>query len=277
MRHLRPGVGLQAFQAQPNAVILTINLEDIHLNFLPDFKHIARVFHTMPCQLAHMNEAIRAPQIHECAKRLQIGHNPLAHIARLKRFEQLFFLFLLHFAHGGTLGENQAAAAGVHFHHFQLEPFANQALQTILEGLPRTAHQLGRRHETAQPTKGDNHTTFVVADDLAFKDFAAFGHLFSALPILLHHRQIDGDDTTPLIVLFGRNKDADRISDLDSVQIFARHLVNIARGDHGFSFETEVNQNFRIGFAHNNAFDDITRFGLAIVVLLLFEVLPHRR
>ena len=58
--HGAPGFGLQASQAETDALLCQIHVEDVHLDFLPHVHDIARMTDPFPREFGQMDQSICA-------------------------------------------------------------------------------------------------------------------------------------------------------------------------------------------------------------------------
>src|SRR5574341_260582 len=69
-----PGIIGQRADREPDAFLLTVNVDDLDLDLLPHLQHLARMLHAIPRKLGEMNQAVGAIDVDEGPKIGEAGH-----------------------------------------------------------------------------------------------------------------------------------------------------------------------------------------------------------
>src|SRR2546422_284660 len=102
--HVLPGVRLQLFQAEADALALPVDVEDLDLDLLPDVHHLGRVRHAAIAHVRDVEQSVHAAQIDEGTEVGDVLDDALPHLAYLQLFHEDVAL-------GLTLGFEQHATA----------------------------------------------------------------------------------------------------------------------------------------------------------------------
>ena len=149
-----PRIGLDALEAQADALALLVDPQHLDLDLLADLEHLARVRDREPGQLGDVDQAVGPAEIDEGAELGQAAHGALAHLADLDLVQQLLAMLALPAAAGGPLRHDQAAALAVDFDDLDRDGLADEGGQVRLalfrRHLARERGQVRRRHEAAQ-------------------------------------------------------------------------------------------------------------------------------
>ena len=79
-----PWIGFQAFQAQPNSLALTIDIQDVDPDLVPHGKEFAGMGNMSPRKLGEMDESVGTAQIDKGTKVAQTDHLAITDIAFLQ-------------------------------------------------------------------------------------------------------------------------------------------------------------------------------------------------
>ena len=82
--HGAPGLGLQALDTQCDATALAVNAENIDLELLASFEHLAGMLDMPPRKLGQVDQTVCPTQVDKSAKVTQATHHAIANLAFLQ-------------------------------------------------------------------------------------------------------------------------------------------------------------------------------------------------
>ena len=88
-----PRIFAQLLDAQRDAALFLVELEDLGFDFLTHLQDFGRVTHTTPCHVGDVEQAIDAAQVNERAVVGDVLDHALDHSTFVQGFEQLLTLF----------------------------------------------------------------------------------------------------------------------------------------------------------------------------------------
>src|SRR5574341_1271605 len=142
-----------------------------------------------------MDQPIGATDIHEHPEVADTGHSTSYNVAYLQVLEQALLLFASPLALCFALGENQAATPLIYLDDLDAHFAADKVIHRLAALLSaQTLLQIdgvGRGNKAFQPTKSDQQTSPVIADDFRLHHLAALKKLLCAQPILALQAKIN--------------------------------------------------------------------------------------
>src|SRR6266852_4632046 len=94
---VQPRIRRELFEAQRDALLVYVVLQDLHLNLVADVDQIARVRQTSPRHVGDMQQPIDSAHVHECAVLGQVLDDPGEYAAFLQVLQCFAALFVLLF------------------------------------------------------------------------------------------------------------------------------------------------------------------------------------
>ena len=203
---LNPRVVLQLADGQANPFAVTVDADDLHFNFLTDFKDLVRVTDTIPGDLGKMDQTVGPFNVDERSEICQAGHSPGAYIALIQFLQQAIFQRFTGLLDRQPFGEDQPASFPINLNDAHHDRFINHPSPALLRGIAAGRHaaqqaDLGCRHETTQLSDRDDQPALVIADDRALNDLFHIQHLSNELPVLFFFRPDIGKHNISIIVL----------------------------------------------------------------------------
>jgi len=115
-----PGIGDQFLEAETDALLFHVQLDDLHINFLADLDDLRRFFDFVPGKIGDVNQAFHAAQIHKDTVTGESGHFALDHLADADLAPQVVLEAVFLFLQQGATGYDQLAQPGMEFHDAEL-------------------------------------------------------------------------------------------------------------------------------------------------------------
>ncbi len=226
--HARPGIFLQALQAQSDALALGIETEDVHLHLVADVQHLARVIDAVPRQLADMDQTVGATQIDECAKVAQPADHTLTGLALFQLVEQQFLARVAVATLGVTLAEHQTAALAVDLDHLHMHGLTDQTRHTqtalVFVQPARQVDHMAGGDKAAQIAEGHDQAAAIGVTDHTFPDFFIVHQFFGALPVFGLRCLGDGEQQIAILVLHAQDHHVDFLGDLKVTHVHTSAL-----------------------------------------------------
>src|SRR6266487_3012890 len=110
-----PGVLQQLLHAERDTVGLVVDLDDLHLDLLPDVEHLGRVVDAPPGDVGDVEEPVDAAEVDEGAVIGDVLHHPVDHLALFEVLHQLLALLGPGLFQHGAPRHHDVAAAAIHF------------------------------------------------------------------------------------------------------------------------------------------------------------------
>ena len=251
-RDADPRIFAELLEAQRDAVLLGVELQDLGGDFVADLNHFGRVTDTAPGQVGDVQQAIDAAEVDERTVVGDVLDDALDDGAFLQRREQLFALF----AHGslehGAARNNDVVALAV-----ELDDLEFEFLAFVRRGvLDRTHVDERTRQECADAVRHDGQTTLDLAGDNALDQGTVVQSTFKEVP---------GSDALGLVArqtgfaetVFQRfDCDLDVIARLHFD--FATIIAELVDRNVGLGLEAGVNDDEVLIHAHDFGSDDLT-------------------
>src|SRR5882672_9854770 len=248
-----PGVRLQLFQAEADALALPVDVEDLDLDLLSDVHHLGRVRHAAVAHIGDVEQAIHAPEVDEGAEVGDVLDDALPHLADLQLFHQ-------HIALGLALGFEQHAAT----HHdvaaalVQLDDLELEALpQQLVDVRHAPQGDLAAREERVHSHEVHYHAALDLLDERARDRLVLLVGLADTFPDPHEVGLLLREDDRAFLILEVLEEDLDLVSFLER----ARVLELVDR--HGaFRLEPDVENHGGVGHAQHLRLDDLAFFDI---------------
>src|SRR5207249_3776449 len=243
-----PGIGLQLFQAQGDALALPVDVEDFHLELLADLHHLGRMRHAAVAHVGDVQQAVYAAEVDEGAEVGDVLHHTLPDlIDRQLLHQHVAFRFALGFEQHAAR-DDDVAAAFVELDDLELEALAEQLVDI------RNAAQrdLAAGQERVHAHQVHDDAAFDLFHERAGDAFVLLMRFADPLPdaheVGLLLRQDDG----AFLVLEVLEEDFDLVTFLEAPGIL--ELVDRHRA---FRLEPDVEDDGGVGHAQHFRFDDL--------------------
>src|SRR6266849_712622 len=160
-----PGIGLELFQTERDALALPVDVEDLYFELLADLHHLGRMRHAPVAHIGDVQQAVHAAQVDEGAEIGDVLDDALPHLADLELLHQDLAL-------GLALSLEQHAPA----HHDVAAPLV-QLDDLELEGLPEELVDVGHaaqrdlaaRQERIHPHQVHDHAALDLLHERALR------------------------------------------------------------------------------------------------------------
>ena len=173
-----PRIFAQLLEAEGNAALFLVELEDLSFDFLTDRHHFARVTHAAPGEVGNVQQAVDAAEVN---KRTVIGDvldDTLDNGTFLERSEQLGAFFAHAGFHDSAAGNHHVVALAVELDHLEFEGLAFERGGV----LDRTGVDERTRQEGTDAVGHDGEAALDLAGDGTGDEFAGFQSLFEVHP-----------------------------------------------------------------------------------------------
>ncbi len=233
-RNADPRVLAELLEAQRDAVLLGVELEDLGGHFVADGKNLGRVLDSPPGEVGDVQEPVDAAQVHERAVVGDVLHDALHDRAFLERLEELLALHARGLLHDGAARDHDVVPLAVELDHLELEFLALE----VRGVLHRTKVDQGAGQEGADAVHHDGEAALHLAGDHAGDDLAALEGAVELGPrgelLGLLARQLGGAEA----VLERLDGDGDEVAGLDLE--FAPVVLEFFGGDCAFGLQSRI-------------------------------------
>ncbi len=202
--------------------------------------------HRGPADLAHVEQAVRAADVHKGAEGPQAAHHALHHIPHLQGLEELGLLLLSVLPFGQALGEDQPAATAIHLDHLDrhlLPHSLGELLETLLlaQGTAQVL-DVGGGDEAPQVPELHQQAALVVAHHFAHGDLAGLQHPLRRQPVLLLQGLGDAQEQHAFLVVRAGDHHRDLLPLVQVLHEVRWKLLEIRLGHHTVSLGANVDQ-----------------------------------
>ncbi len=173
-----PWMGHQLLQTKGNALLLVVEVEDNHIEFLVQLYHFFRVAHTAPAQVGDMDKSVYAAQVDEHTVGSDVLDSAFEHLAFFE-FGDDFFLLLFEFGLDESLvAYYDVAVFLVDFNNLEFHSLVHIHV-VVADG---AYVNLAAGQECLDAEYVYYHTALCAALDIALDDFVVLQRLVHALP-----------------------------------------------------------------------------------------------
>ena len=123
-RHVLPWVGLQLLQPEADPFALPIDVEDLHLDFLPDVDHLGGMRDAAIAHVGDVQQAVHTAQVDEGAEIGDVLDDALPHLADLQLLHEHVALRLALGLEEHATADDDVAASLVELDDLELEALA---------------------------------------------------------------------------------------------------------------------------------------------------------
>src|SRR5262249_39676562 len=258
LEHLLPRVGLRLLESERDALAITVDVEHLHLDLLPDLQHLGRVVDVAPRELGDVDQAVHPVEIDEGAEVDDVRDLALDDVTRVKPVEdRLTHLLALVLEHRPPR-EHDVVSRAVELDDLRLELLSEE----LVEILNAADVDERRRQEPAHPQVEDE-TALHHLDHPAGDGPAGRLRILDLLPGELEARAFLRKDQPSLRVFLRKDERVDGLADLDLVLGVHRATDReLGDGDDPLGLVTDVDEHLVFVDADNRPVDDLTLFDL---------------
>ena len=175
---VRPRIGFQLFHTQGNTLGFGVEADNLDFDGLTDGQRFGRVVDAFPSNVGHVQQAVNAAQVDECAVVGDVFDNAVQNLTFGQVFNQFGTLFDAGFFQNGAAGNNDIAAGAVHFQNLERLRSAHQR-SDIADG---ANVNLRTRQERDSARQIDRKAAFDATEDNAGNAFAVGLGFFQFVP-----------------------------------------------------------------------------------------------
>jgi hypothetical protein len=259
-----PRILEQLLHAERDAVRLVIDLDDLHLDGLTDGQHLGRMIDAPPGDVGDMQQAVDAAQIHEGAVVGDVLHDAVDHLPLFEVGDDLVTLLGAALLEHGAAGDDDVAAAAVHFQDVERLRHVHQRADVA----DRTNVDLRARQEGHGAVEVDGEAALNLIEDDALDLLIGLEGLFELDPALFAPRLVARDHGLAQRVLDALEIDLDFLA--DGGGRIAAVAGEFLEGDAAFGLQTDVDDGDVLLDGDDAPLDDGTFEGL-VIAIALFE------
>src|SRR4029077_19123174 len=250
-RHVLPGVRLQLFQAQADALELPIDVEDLDLDFLADVDHFGWMRDSTVTHVGDMEQSVHAPEIDERAEVGDVLDDPFPDLTDLQLLHQDIAFGLALRLEQDAATYDDVATPLVQLDDLELEALAEQL---VVVG-PPPQRDLAAWEKRVHAHQVHHHAALDLLHERARDRLILLVGLADPLP---HPHEVGlllREDHRAFLVLEMLEEDLDLISLFERVRIL--ELVDRHRA---LGLEADVENHRGVGHAQHLGLDDLAFF-----------------
>ena len=261
-----PRVVAELLDAERDAVLLGVELQDLGVELLADLHHFARVADTAPGHVGDVQQAVDAAEVDERAVLGDVLDHAVDDRAFVQRLQQLGALFAHRGLDHGAARQHDVVALAVELDDLELHRLAFERRHV----LDRTRVEQRARQEGADAVDEDGQAALDLAVDGAGDEFAGLERVLEREPRREALGLVARQDGVAVAVLDRVDRDRDEVAGLD----FELALVVLEFFDRnvGFRLEAGVDDDETVLDANDLGGDDFAAAHLG----LLERLLEHR-
>ena len=207
---LVPRIGELLLEAEADAFLLAIDVEDDDIEVLTDFEDFGRMTDAAPGHIGDMEETIEAVEVDERTEIGDVLDGAFADVARHHLGEELAALLVAFLLDQFAAGQNDVLALLVDLNDFEFVGVADENVEVLRRG----DVDLGGREESFD-TDVDEETTFDDGFDFALDGAAFVADGEDVVPVLLELGLFLGEDDHAVFVFELLDEDVDFVTDFD--------------------------------------------------------------
>src|SRR5208337_4544894 len=128
---IHPGIFVELLQAQRNALLALVKLQNNDVEFLFRLHHVARMPHAAPAHVGEVQQAVNAAEVHERAVFGHILDGAVNHLPFAQLLHQLGALGVQLFFQQRTAADHHVAAAAIQLGDAHLHFLAEQSVEVL--------------------------------------------------------------------------------------------------------------------------------------------------
>ena len=249
-----PGVGENLLQPQGDAVLLSVEAEDHHVDLLADLDGFAGVLDPRPRHLGYVKEAVDPPEVYEGAVVGDPPHDAAVDLVLFEGGEGLLAPPLTILFDGVLMGDDHPLPTPIHLNNLDLEGLPDEAV----EGVDVSRSHVGGGQEAAQPKIDDESTLHPVGDHGA-EHLALLVGIDDSAPDALVVGSLLGEHWVAFIVFRANDIYGDAVAHLQDLAVVGGGPVGeLGHRDMPLGLGADVNQRAVIVHVDDKPFDDST-------------------
>lgn len=240
-------------QAQRNAVLLGVELQDLGGQFLTNRHHFGRVTDTAPCHVGDVQQAVDTTQVHEGTVFGDVLDHALNDRAFAQRFHQLGALFAHRSFHHSTARQHDVVALAVQLDDLELHGLAFERRHV----LDRARIEQRARQEGTDAVDQNGQAALDLAIDGTGHEVARLQCGFQRQPRGQTLGLVARQDGVAVAVFDGVNRHRHEVAHLDfDLALVVAELVD---GHIGLGLQAGVNHHEVVFDGHHLGGDDFAR------------------
>ncbi len=240
------GIGHLLFEAEADAFLFLVHVENDHVQFLADLQNFRRMAEATPAHVRDMQQTVQAVQINERAEIRDVLDRALADVARRHLGQQLPALLIALGLDQFTAAQNDVLALLVDLDDLEFVAVADVGLEVLGSDDVEL-----RRGQEGFHADIDDEAALDDGLDLAHDAAAFVANGEDAFPVLLEFGLLVGEDDGAFLVFELFNENIDLLTDLDLLDV-NKFIV----GDDAFALIADVHEDFFRTDFDDGAFDD---------------------
>ena len=230
-----PRIFAELLEAEANAVLVLVELENLGFEFLANLNDFARVTDTAPGQVGDVEKAVDTAEVNEGTVVGDVLDDTLNDGAFLERFEELGAFFAHVGFNNSAAGNHDVVALAIELDNLEFEGLAF-VRRRILD---RTGVDEGTREEGADAVGHDGKTALDLARNRTGNEFTGFESLFEVHPGSEALGLVAAEDGVAVAVFNGFDSNRDEVARLDGN--FTTVVLEFVDRHIGFALEAGVN------------------------------------
>ena len=247
-----PRIFAELLEAEGNAALFLVELENLGGDFLTNLNDFARVADAAPGEVGDVEQAVNAAQINERTVVGDVLDDALDDGAFLERLEELGAFFAHVGFDDGAAGDDNVVALTIKLNDLEFEGLAFVRRRV----LDRTGVDERTREEGANAVGHDGETALDLARDRTGDELARFESLFEVHPGGEALGLVAGKDRVAVAVFNGLDGNRDEVARLDGD--FTLVILELFDGHVGFALQTGVHDDEVVVDADDFSGDDFT-------------------
>src|SRR6185437_15215524 len=236
---VEPRIRRELLEAERDALLFLVELEDLNLNLIAYIDQIARVREAAPAHVRDVQQAVEAAHVNECAVVGEVLDGAGEDRALLEVLEGDGLAGVLLFLENLLARDDDVAALLVELDDADLELLADVAVE-VANG---TNLNLRARKEGLDADI-DREAALDARDDHTLHRSLGVGSLFELVPHLVAQCLLVADEVTALL-LFALDHDLNRVADVELGR--AGVIDDLFEGNETLGLETDINDNVLVG------------------------------
>ena len=254
--HRVPGIALELFHAERNAVRLFVDVDDANLHDIALLHEILGLGVALPREFGVVNEPLHRAEVHEDPEGGDAAHRPLTHIAHHGVLVEGSTLGGHFFFQNHAAGEDKAALLAVLLQKFHIEVVFHEA--TGIDA-PSVLGKMGDGNESLDAAAVHDEATFDLADPPDTDDIALAEGFLHGAPPLVELRTPAAHDELGFFVLHDIDHlDAHRVSHMGLRGVLhQRPMGPLLAGQMGLALVAHIQEPAVLDRADDNPFDQL--------------------
>src|SRR5438128_2240396 len=254
-----PRVVEQLLHAERDAVGLVVDLDDLHLDLLPDVEHLGRVIDAPPGDVGDVEQPVDAAEIDEGSVVGDVLDHAVDDLALFEVLHQLLALLGPGLLEHGAAGDDDVAAAAIHFEDLERLRHVHQRGDVA----DRPDVDLAARQEGDGAVEIDRGAALDLVEDDALDLLVGLERLLEAAPALLPARLVAREHRFAERVLDPLQIHFDGVADFQLV--LAARTGKFPQRNPAFGLQSDVDDGEILLDADDGAFDHGAFLQVAVI------------